>query len=95
MKVKSWLDNLSPSVQFTALSCGVFFFFGLHNLLQEAMMTIPGFKFGVMLGRFDGLFIPKSNVLICKFSSLSDAHRFLSICCLFSTVVTGYMEVFG
>ena len=47
----SRIENLSQTTQFVLLSSGVFFFFGLHNLLQEAMMTIPGFKFGVMLGK--------------------------------------------
>lgn len=44
------LDQLNPAMQFTILAFGVFFFFGVHNFLQEAMMNIPGFKFGVMLG---------------------------------------------
>jgi hypothetical protein len=56
------IDRLSPSIQFVVLSCGVFFFFGMHNLLQEAMMTIPGFKFGVMLGAF--------MTAICQFPCL-------------------------
>ena len=47
---QSWFDSLSPTLQFVLLSCGVFLFFGAHNYLQEAMMTVPGFKFGVMLG---------------------------------------------
>lgn len=44
------LDVLSPTVQFSILACGVFIFFGTHNVLQEAMMKIPGFEYGVMLG---------------------------------------------
>jgi len=44
------IDDLTPSVQFALLGSGVFFFFGIHNILQEAMMKIPGFNFGVMLG---------------------------------------------
>ena len=44
------LDSLAPPIQFAALACGVFVFFGVHNVLQEAMMKIPGFNFGVMLG---------------------------------------------
>jgi adenosine 3'-phospho 5'-phosphosulfate transporter B3 len=43
-------EDLSPTLQFTVLACGVFLFFGAHNYLQEAMMNIPGFNFGVMLG---------------------------------------------
>jgi hypothetical protein len=44
------LDKLSPTQQFICLACGVFVFFGVHNVLQEAIMKIPGFEFGVMLG---------------------------------------------
>lgn len=47
---KRGLDALSPTLQFSLLACGVFCFFGTHNILQEAMMKIPGFEFGVMLG---------------------------------------------
>jgi hypothetical protein len=50
-----WLDSQSVTVQFGLLACGVFFFFGVHNLLQEAMMNIPGFEFGVMLGYLEVL----------------------------------------
>ena len=51
----SALDQLSPPVQFIVLAFGVFLFFGVHNFLQEAMMNIPGFKFGVMLGYLEVL----------------------------------------
>jgi hypothetical protein len=54
-QANSWLDNLTPSVQFSVLACGVFLFFGCHNYLQEAMMNVPGFKFGVMLGYLEVL----------------------------------------
>ena len=47
---KSTLDSLSLPVQFAILGSGVFFFFGIHNVLQEAIMKVPGFNFGVMLG---------------------------------------------
>jgi solute carrier family 35 (adenosine 3'-phospho 5'-phosphosulfate transporter), member B3 len=43
-------ERLGPAVQFLLLVGGVFFFFGVHNLLQETMMSIEGFKFGIMLG---------------------------------------------
>ena len=46
----STLDSFSLPMQFALLGSGVFFFFGIHNILQEAMMKIPGFNFGVMLG---------------------------------------------
>jgi len=43
-------EKFSPPLQFALLGSGVFFFFGIHNILQEAMMKIPGFNYGVMLG---------------------------------------------
>jgi hypothetical protein len=50
-----WFETQIPSVQFSLLACGLFLFWGLHNLLQEAMMNIEGFKFGVMLGYMEVL----------------------------------------
>ena len=50
-----WFEKLSPPIQFSLLVCGVFFFFGIHNYLQEAIMSIPGFRFGVMLGYLEVL----------------------------------------
>ena len=47
---RSALDSLSLPLQFAVLGGGVFFFFGIHNVLQEAIMKVPGFNFGVMLG---------------------------------------------
>ena len=47
---RTTLDSFPLPMQFALLGSGVFFFFGIHNILQEAMMKIPGFNFGVMLG---------------------------------------------
>ena len=44
----NFLNSLSPSMQFVLLSTTMFIFFGIHNILQEAMMKVPGFH-GVML----------------------------------------------
>ena len=35
---------------FLLITFCMFLFFGIHNFLQEAIMNVPGFKFGVMLG---------------------------------------------
>lgn len=56
------LEDLPPSTQFAALACGVFFFFGLHNLLQEAIMAVPDFHYGVMLGYMEVL-----GVTVCSY----------------------------
>lgn len=59
--ITSKFDLLAPSLQFSLLACGVFFFFGLHNFLQEAIMHVPNFRSGVMLGYFEVL-----GVCICS-----------------------------
>lgn len=41
-------EMLSPRQQFAGLTATMFLFFGIHNVLQEAMMKVPGFH-GVML----------------------------------------------
>ena len=43
-------ESLGQAGQFLLLVGGVFLFFGIHNLLQETMMAIDGFNFGIMLG---------------------------------------------
>jgi hypothetical protein len=47
---KGFLDTMSPTSQFVVLGFCMFLFFGIHNVLQEAMMSLPGFNYGVMLG---------------------------------------------
>ena len=44
------IDALPKAAQFVILALCVFFFFGIHNVLQEAMINTEGFTFGVMLG---------------------------------------------
>lgn len=61
-KQQHWFDALSSPLQFSVLAFGVFFFFGIHNYLQEAIMAIPGFEFGVMLG-----FLEVFGVTVCSF----------------------------
>ena len=48
-------EALGKTVQFLLLVGGVFLFFGIHNLLQETMMSIEGFNFGIMLGYMEVL----------------------------------------
>ncbi len=48
-------EKLPESHKAAALIISMFFFFGVHNLLQEAIMKFPGFEFGVMLGYFEVL----------------------------------------
>lgn len=55
-------EQISPNLQFLVLVVGVFIFFGTHNYLQEAIMSVDGFEFGVMLGYFEVL-----GVTVCSF----------------------------
>lgn len=57
----SMFEALSPSLQFSILAGVMFIFFGIHNILQEAMMKVPGFP-GVMLGWMEVV-----GVTICSF----------------------------
>jgi hypothetical protein len=47
-------DSLTSVQQFILLTLMMFVFFALHNILQEAMMKVPGFK-GVMLAYMEVL----------------------------------------
>lgn len=58
----NWFESLTSPMQFFVLASGVYIFFGLHNYLQEAIMAVPGFKFGVMLGHLEVL-----GVTVCSF----------------------------
>ncbi len=49
-----WIEALPQSQQFVLLSGCMFLFFGVHNLLQEAIMKVPGFE-GVMLSYMEVL----------------------------------------
>lgn len=48
--------------RFYSLCFGIIFFFGCHNYMQELIMTLPGFKIGVLLGYLEVL-----GVVLCTF----------------------------
>jgi len=48
--VEVHFNSLSKSIQLILLTVGMFIFFGTHNILQEAIMKLPDFNYGVMLG---------------------------------------------
>ena len=53
--MSDFFDRLPQTSQFVILSAGLFFFFGAHNLLQEAIMGRPSFSYGWMLGYLEVL----------------------------------------
>jgi len=59
---ETFLNSLPPSQQFLLLAVAMMFFFGIHNVLQEAIMKFPDFKYGIMLGYMEVL-----GVTICSF----------------------------
>jgi adenosine 3'-phospho 5'-phosphosulfate transporter B3 len=60
----SVFDALPSSTQFTLLALGVLFFFGLHNYLQEAILTVDGFsKHAVMLAYIEVLGVAVGSFL--------------------------------
>ena len=50
------------NARFYLLTAGIFFFFGIHNYLQELIMSLPGFKLGFFLGYLEVL-----GVTICAY----------------------------
>jgi len=54
--------SLSSNSEFALLSFCMFFLFGVHNILQEAIMKVPDFQHGIMLGYFEVF-----GVTLCSF----------------------------
>jgi adenosine 3'-phospho 5'-phosphosulfate transporter B3 len=61
--LSSHLEALPRPVQFVSLALCVFFFFGVHNVIQEAMLNTEGFTFGVMLGWMEVLGVTLCSAL--------------------------------
>ena len=45
-----FFKSLPSTYQFALLAGSMIILFSIHNVLQEAIMKIPDFKYGVMLG---------------------------------------------
>jgi len=59
---KSSDDDSAPSAHFWLLTLTMFVFFGAHNILQEAIMKVPEFTHGIMLG-----YLEVVGVTICSY----------------------------
>jgi len=82
----------SSSIQFILLVVLMFIFFGLHNLLQEAMMNVPGFNYSVMLGYMEVFGVTLCSFLERRFIAKEitriaplKAYPFLAFCLLISS----------
>jgi adenosine 3'-phospho 5'-phosphosulfate transporter B3 len=89
------IDNLPPPLQFTFLAVGVFFFFGIHNLLQEAIMNVPGFTYGVMLGYMEVLGVAVCSLVERRYIAKEhgrkaplSAYPLLTMCLLASSALS-------
>lgn len=89
---KGLFDSLPKAGQFLILTMGMFIFFGAHNLLQEAVMKIPGFSFGVMLGYMDVIGVTVGSFIERKYFAKEygrkapiSAYPLLTLCLLASS----------
>mmetsp|Transcript_37076 Transcript_37076/g.56964 ORF Transcript_37076/g.56964 Transcript_37076/m.56964 type:complete len:373 (+) Transcript_37076:56-1174(+) len=89
---KKGFDALPEHVQFGLLASGVCLFFGTHNLLQEAMMKVPGFNYGVMLGYMEVLGMTVCSFVERKYFALEkeriaplSAYPLLTLCLMASS----------
>jgi len=57
-----YFDSLPLASQFFVLTFFMFLFFGAHNVLQEAMIALPGFDYAMMLGYMEVI-----GVACCSF----------------------------
>lgn len=92
---KSFIDSLEPTPQFIFLTVFMFVFFGLHNVLQEAMVKIPDFKFGVMLGYMEVLGVTIFSFIERTFVAKESGHKaplkaypLLTLCLLSSSALS-------
>ena len=58
----AFFESLPKQMQLALLTFMMFLFFGVHNVLQEAIVKVPGFSYGVMLGYMEVL-----AVTICSY----------------------------
>jgi adenosine 3'-phospho 5'-phosphosulfate transporter B3 len=87
--------SYSSSTELALLSLIMFTCFGIHNLLQEAIMKTPGFTFGMMLGYMEVLGVTICSYLERKYikrekgrnASIS-SYSFLTICLLTSSALS-------
>ena len=80
------------SKELALLSILMFIFFGVHNLLQEAIMKTPGFSYGMMLGYMEVLGVTVCSFLERKYKAKENGRKaplksytFLTLCLMTSS----------
>jgi len=66
--------SLSSTNQFALLSISMIILFSVHNVLQEAIMKLPNFKYGVMLGYMEVLGVTVCSYLERKYMTKEIGH---------------------
>jgi len=91
----SFIDSLPPTPQFLFLTFFMFVFFGTHNILQEAMMKMPNFEYGLMLGYMEVFGVTLFSFLERRYVAKEIGHKaplkaypFLTICLLSSSALS-------
>mmetsp|Transcript_12755 Transcript_12755/g.19262 ORF Transcript_12755/g.19262 Transcript_12755/m.19262 type:complete len:345 (-) Transcript_12755:114-1148(-) len=87
-----YLDSYPKSQQLFVLTIAVFLFFGMHNLLQEAIMKLEGFTFAVMLGYMEVLGVTTCSYIERKYIAKEtrrkapiESYPLLTLCLLSSS----------
>lgn len=85
-------DKMPKSLQLIILTVGMFIFFGTHNVLQEAIMKLPDFKYGVMLGYMEVVGVTLGSYIERKYVAKETdrkapltAYPLLTLCLLTSS----------
>lgn len=89
------LESLPPEQQFIILAILMFLFFGVHNVLQEAIMKFEGFTYGVMLGYMEVVGVTTCSFLERKYVAKEtgrkaplSAYPLLTMCLLASSALS-------
>lgn len=89
------LASLPPGQQFVILAILMFLFFGVHNVLQEAIMKFEGFTYGVMLGYMEVVGVTTCSFLERKYvvketgrKAPLSAYPLLTMCLLASSALS-------
>lgn len=89
---QQFFESLSSTNQFALLSMSMIVLFSIHNVLQEAIMKIPDFNYGVMLGYMEVLGVTVCSYLERRYTTKEVGHvaplsqyTFLTACLLASS----------
>lgn len=89
------LASSTSSKELALLSIIMFICFGIHNLLQEAIVKTPGFTYGMMLGYMEVLGVAVCSFFERKYIAKENGHKaplksytFLTLCLMTSSALS-------